>query len=46
MKVTLLEPSQRLGALRDAVVWDPVRIRRWIAQGEQDATRIASSITM
>jgi NTE family protein len=44
--VTLLEPSERLGSLRDAFVWDASRIRRWIAQGERDATRIASSITM
>lgn len=46
MDVTRIEPSERLGSLRDAFVWDPVRIRRWIAQGERDATRIASSITM
>ena len=46
MKVKLLEPSERLGALRDAVVWDAEHVRRWIALGERDATRFASSFTM
>ena len=46
MTVTLLEPSERLGSLRDAVHWNPTNIRNWIALGERDATRIASSITM
>jgi hypothetical protein len=46
MQVTLLEPAEPLGALRGAVRWDAGNIRRWIAQGERDATRIASSITM
>ena len=46
MTVKLLEPSERLGALRDAVVWDAEHVRRWIALGERDATRFASSITM
>jgi NTE family protein len=46
MHVTLVEPSRRLGSLRDAVHWNPNYIRNWIALGEQDAIRIASSITM
>jgi NTE family protein len=46
MKVMLLEPSERLGSLRDAVSWSPTNIRKWIALGERDANRIASSITM
>jgi NTE family protein len=46
LKVTLLEPSERLGSLRDAVNWSPANIRKWIALGERDAIRIASSITM
>jgi NTE family protein len=46
MQVTLVEPAGGLGALRGAVQWDAGNIRRWIAQGERDATRIASSITM
>ncbi len=46
MEVVRLEPSRRLGSLRDAVVWSAANIKRWIAQGEQDAKCIASSITM
>jgi NTE family protein len=46
MQVTLLEPSERLGSLRDAVRWNATNIRNWIALGERDAIRIASSITM
>ena len=46
MQVVRLEPSRRLGRLRDAVRWSASNIERWIAQGEQDAKCIASSITM
>jgi NTE family protein len=46
MAVTLLEPSERLGSLGEAVKWNPANIRKWIALGERDAKRIASSITM
>jgi len=46
LDVVRLEPSRRLGSLRDALVWNPTKIERWIAQGEQDAKCIASSITM
>jgi len=40
--VTRLEPSRRLGSLRDAVVWNASNIERWIELGRSDA----SSITM
>jgi NTE family protein len=43
MKVTLLEPSSRLGSLRDAVVWDAEKIRRWIELGQLDAQRLAGA---
>jgi NTE family protein len=46
MEVALIEPSRRLGRLRDAVRWSAGNIERWIAQGERDAKCIASSITM
>lgn len=46
LQVVRLEPSRRLGSLRDALRWDAAKIERWIAQGEQDAKCIASSITM
>ncbi len=46
LRVTRIEPSRRLGTLRDALKWNANNIRSWIALGEQDATRIMSSITM
>jgi NTE family protein len=46
LEVVRIEPSRRLGTLRDAVRWSAANIQRWIAQGEQDAKCIASSITM
>jgi NTE family protein len=42
LRVTRLEPSHRLGSLRDAVIWNPSNIERWIEMGRCDA----SSITM
>ena len=42
LHVTRLEPSRRLGSLRDAVVWNASNIERWIELGRSDA----SSITM
>jgi len=42
MRVTCLEPSRRLGSLRDALVWNAGNIERWIEMGRRDA----SSITM
>jgi len=46
LKVVRIEPSRRLGSLRDALRWNAANIERWIAQGEQDAKSISSSITM
>jgi NTE family protein len=46
LEVVRIEPSRRLGSLRDAVRWNAGNIERWIAQGEQDAKRAVSSITM
>jgi NTE family protein len=46
LEVVRIEPSRRLGSLRDALRWDAANIERWIAQGEQDAKCVASSITM
>ena len=46
LKVVRIEPSRRLGSLRDAMRWSASNIERWIAQGEQDAKRIANSITI
>jgi len=46
LKVFPIEPSQKLGPLRDGVVWSAANIRRWIEQGESDGNRAATSITM
>jgi NTE family protein len=46
LEVVRLEPSRRLGPVRDAVRWRAGNIERWIALGEEDATGAASSITM
>jgi NTE family protein len=46
LKVFPIEPSQKLGPLRDGVVWSAANIQRWIEQGERDGTRAATSITM
>ena len=46
LDVTQLEPSEKLGSLRDAVQWQPDNIRRWIALGECDANRVATLSTM
>jgi predicted acylesterase/phospholipase RssA len=46
LEVRTLEPSERLGSLRDAVVWAPENVARWIALGESDAKRALTSITM
>jgi NTE family protein len=40
LEVIRLEPSERLGSLRDAVQWQPDNIRRWIALGERDAMEL------
>jgi len=46
LQVRTLEPSERLGSLRDAVVWRAENIARWMALGERDAMRALTSITM
>jgi NTE family protein len=46
LRVTLIEPSEPLGSLRDALVWSPRNIERWIAQGERDGNRAMSSVRM
>jgi predicted acylesterase/phospholipase RssA len=46
LRVQLVEPSEPLGSLREAHVWSAENIRRWIALGERDGNRAASSITM
>ena len=44
VRVQCLEPSRRLGSLKQAVEWNANNIARWMAQGEEDARR--NSITI
>ncbi len=45
-EILLIEPSERLGSLRDAIKWSRSNVERWIELGERDATRVCSSATM
>jgi predicted acylesterase/phospholipase RssA len=45
LNVAPLEPSTKLGPLRDAVVWSAANIDRWIAQGERDAARLSKDLS-
>jgi NTE family protein len=44
MEVIRIEPSEPLGTLRDALIWNPTNVARWIAMGERDALRAMSSV--
>jgi len=44
LQVQCLEPSRRLGSLKQAMLWNPNNIERWIRQGEDDARRISITI--
>lgn len=46
LRVTLLEPSQNLGSVRDALVWSQANLDRWIDLGEGDGNRLLSSVRM
>lgn len=46
LEVIRIEPSERLGSLRDALVWHPKNIARWMELGERDALRAMSSVRM
>jgi NTE family protein len=43
MEVLRIEPSERLGTLREAVEWNAKNVARWMALGERDALREVSS---
>lgn len=46
LNVNVIEPSEPLGSIYDAVVWDPRKISRWMDLGERDALRAMSSVRM
>jgi predicted acylesterase/phospholipase RssA len=39
VQLTVLEPSRRLGALRDAMEWKRSNSERWLDLGREDAAR-------
>jgi NTE family protein len=43
LDVIRIEPSERLGSIYDALVWNAKNIERWIALGERDARRAMTS---
>ena len=45
-RVIRIEPSTELGSVRDAVCWSRPNVERWIEQGQRDANRVVTSITM
>jgi NTE family protein len=46
LEILRIEPSRPLGSVLDAFRWSPANIARWIDQGERDANRAVTSITM
>jgi NTE family protein len=45
LEVVSIVPSERLGSLRDSVVWSRTKIERWIALGERDGKQALRSLT-
>jgi len=43
LKVIRIEPSERLGSLKDALAWNAKNIARWIELGQRDALRAMTS---
>ena len=41
----VIKPSRRLGTVREAIRWNPVRIERWIEQGASDAESALKNIS-
>ena len=44
LEVVSIVPSERLGSLRDSVVWSRTKIERWIALGERDGKQAVGSL--
>jgi hypothetical protein len=43
--VVSIVPSERLGSLRDSVVWSRTKIERWIELGERDGRQALRLLT-
>jgi len=46
LEVISIVPSERLGSLRDSIVWSRAKVERWIALGERDGRQALNSIKM
>lgn len=46
LEVIRIEPSRDLGSVMASMRWNECNIRKWIEQGEEDANRTLTSITM
>ena len=46
LEVVSIIPSERLGSLRDSVVWSRTKVERWIELGERDGKQALRSITI
>lgn len=45
IEVVLLEPSERLGSLRDALRWDARNVRHWVELGRRDGEALLENRT-
>jgi NTE family protein len=45
LEVVSIVPSERLGSVRDSIIWSRIRTERWIELGERDGKQALGSIT-
>ncbi len=45
LDVTVIRPVGPLGSVRDALTWNPERVRQWIQQGEDDAAKVSCAFS-
>lgn len=41
LDVVVIRPGTQLGSIREALTWNPERVRQWIQQGEDDAAKVS-----
>jgi NTE family protein len=45
LDVVVIRPGVPLGSIRDALTWNPDRVRQWIQQGEDDAAKLSCAFS-
>ena len=45
LEVISIVPSERLGSLRDSVIWSRTKVERWIELGERDGKQALRLLT-